>query len=190
MKELDLADIFGGESSKEIESPNRNVTFINSNNSATEEEKVINTPTKEESVNKKTKKQKVVSASKKEEKLPEEAIHETDIITVNGESRKIKPTRLGYFRNRTAAIYEALKKIPIHKFLAYEKGVFDEERDSDQILFDFLVAVFDDEDFVKKNYNNFTADDLEKILEIFGRINHIDKKEEEARKNMEAQVNR
>lgn len=103
---------------------------------------------------------------------------------------EIKATKLKYFRNRTASIYSALKLVPLNEFLAYDKGVFDSERDSDQILFDFLIAVFDDGKLVKTHYDNMTAEDIEKILEIFGRVNHINEKEEAARKNREAQATR
>ena len=109
-------------------------------------------------------------------------------VKIAGEPVEIKPTKLRYFRNKSASIYSILKVVPLNEFLAYEKGVFDKERDSDQILLDFLVAVFDDEKLVRDNYDNLTADDIEKILEIFGRVNHINEKEEAARKNRETQV--
>lgn len=109
-------------------------------------------------------------------------------VFVKGKWLEIKPTKLKYFRNRTASIYSVLKILPLNEFLAYEKGTFDENRDSDQILFDFLCAVFDDSSIVRNYYDEFTSDDIEKILSIFGRINHIDEKEEKARKNREAQM--
>ena len=116
--------------------------------------------------------------------------HEENCIQLGDRKVEIKPTKLKYFRNRTASIYSALKIVPLNEFLSYDKGVFDAERDSDQILFDFLIAVFDDSLLVKTHYDNMTAEDIEKILEIFGRINHINEKEEAARKNRETQVKR
>lgn len=116
--------------------------------------------------------------------------HEENCIQFGERKVEIKPTKLKYFRNRTASIYSALKIVPLNEFLAYDKGVFDKDRDSDQILFDFLIAVFDDGAFVKSHYDDMTTEDIEKILEIFGRINHIDEKEEAARKNRETQVKR
>lgn len=111
-------------------------------------------------------------------------------IKIDDKLVEIKPTKLKYFRNRTASIYSVLKIVPLSEFLAYAKGTFDKERDSDQILYDFLVAVFDDEEIVHSHYDDFTAEDIEKILGIFGRLNHISEKEEAARKNREAQVTR
>ena len=70
----------------------------------------------------------------------------------------------------------------------YEKGVLDEKRDADQLLYDFLVAVFDDPVIVRDNYNELDVDTLEKIIKIFGRLNHIDEKQEAIRKNKEAQA--
>ena len=111
-------------------------------------------------------------------------------LEVDGETVEIKPTKLKYFRNKTASSYNLLKAIPIDEFLTYDKGIIDPNRDADQILFDFLIAVFDDADFVKAHYDNMTAGDIEKVLAIFGRLNGIDEKQEKARKNREAQAKR
>lgn len=125
----------------------------------------------------------------KEEVPPVPSVEKPEnCVTIGDKQVEIKPTKLKYFRNRTASIYSILKMVPLGDFLAYQKGTFDDERDSDQILFDFLVAVFDDAQLVKFNYDNLTSEDIERILEIFGRINHIDEKEEKARKNREAQA--
>ena len=126
----------------------------------------------------KTKKPKEVPSIEKEE----------NCIMLGDRKVEIKATKLKYFRNRTASIYSAQKIVPLSEFLAYDKGVFDQERDSDQILFDFLVAVFDNSAQVRTYYDDMTSEDIEKILEIFGRVNHINEKEETARKNREAQA--
>ena len=131
--------------------------------------------------------QPVTEATKLKEELPP-AYKEENCIFIAGKPVEIKPTKLKYFRNKAASIYSVLKIVPLSEFLAYDKGIFDKERDSDQILLDFLVAVFDDEQLVRDNYNDMTAEDIEKVLEIFGRLNHINEKEEAARKNREAQA--
>lgn len=115
-------------------------------------------------------------------------LHEENCIEINGRLIEIKPTKLKYFRNRTVSIYGVLKQIPLGEFFAYPKGTFDKERDSDQILFDFLVAVFDDSEFVTENYDDFDIESFEKVLAIYDRLNHITEKEEAARKNREAQA--
>ena len=135
-----------------------------------------------------TKKKKPIPKPKTEVPPVPKSEHPENCIMFGGREVEIKPTKLKYFRNRTASIYAVLKLIPLGEFLAYQKGTFDEERDSDQILFDFLVAVFDDAQLVKTYYDDMSSDDIERILEIFGRINHIDEKEEKARKNKEAQM--
>ena len=124
-----------------------------------------------------------------DKEMPSE-VKEENCVVINGTKVEIKPTKLKYFRNKTASIYNVLKVVPLTEFLNYDKGVFDPVRDSDQILFDFLIAVFDDSLFVRDNYDNMTAGDVEKILKIFGRLNGIDEKEEAARKNREAQAKR
>lgn len=109
-------------------------------------------------------------------------------VIVMGQTIEIKPTKLKYFRNHTASFYSILKAIPLTEFLNFDKGVFDKDRDADQILFDFLIAVFDDAEFVKTNYDNMTVETVDSVVRIFGRINGIDEKEEQARKNREAQA--
>ena len=135
-------------------------------------------------------KKKAPPRPKKLEKPIPETVNTDNCITLGDTIIEIKPTKLKYFRNRTASIYSVLKAIPLGDFLAYKQGVFDEERDSDQILFDFLVAVFDDAKLVTQYYDEMTAEDIERVLNIFGRLNHIDEKEEKARKNREAQATR
>lgn len=108
-------------------------------------------------------------------------------VTIGGELIEIKPTKLKYFRNKMASAYSLLKTIPLNELLSYDSGVIDATKDADKILFDFLVAVFDDSSFVASHYDDMTADDVEQVFKIFGRLNHIDEKEEALRKNREAQ---
>lgn len=139
-------------------------------------------------VPKKTEATKKVPKSTKPSKEIPSVVNQENCIMLNGKQIEIKPTKLKYFRNRMASIYTILRLVPLTEFLAYEKGTFDEERNSDQMLLDFLVSVFDDEELVTENYNDMTSEDIEQILKIFGRINHIDEKEEASRKNREAQA--
>ena len=115
-------------------------------------------------------------------------VPEENCVVIGGNKIEIKPTKLKYFRNKAASAYGVIKAVPIHELLVYEKGVLDEKRDADQLLYDFLVAVFDDPVIVRDNYNEIDADTLEKIIKIFGRLNHIDEKQEALRKNKEAQA--
>lgn len=111
-----------------------------------------------------------------------------NVVTINNKMYEIKPTKVKYFRNKAVSGYGFIKAIPLHEFFVYEKGVLDKNRDPDQLLYDFLVAAFDDPPFVRDNYNDMTAADVEQVVRIFGRINYIDEKEEAARKNREAQA--
>ena len=117
-------------------------------------------------------------------------LNKENVIVIGGEPIEIKPTKLKYFRNKTTASYGYIKAIPLTEFLSYDKGVLDPDKDADQLLFDFLVAVFDSSEFVRDHYDEMSADDVEQAIKIFGRINHIDDKEEAARKNRQAQGNR
>ena len=116
--------------------------------------------------------------------------NENNCVIVDGQKIEIKPTKLKYFRNKGASGYGIIKAVPLHELLTYGKGVVDKERDADQLLYDFLVAAFDDSTFVRDHYDNMDAETVERVIRIFGRINYIDEKEEAARKNREAQVKR
>lgn len=117
-------------------------------------------------------------------------MNEENCVVIDGIKVEIKPTKFKYFRNKTASIYGVLKAMPIQEFFTIPAGKqgFDENRDADKILFDFLVGVFDNANFVAAHYDNMDAEVLDKILEIYGRINGIDKREDQARKNREAQA--
>lgn len=113
---------------------------------------------------------------------------EENCVMVGGKKIEIKPTKLKYFRNKAASAYGVIKAVPIHELLTYEAGILDAKRDADALLYDFLVAAFDDPVLVRDNYNEIDADTVEKVIKIFGRLNHIDEKQEALRKNKEAQA--
>lgn len=112
-------------------------------------------------------------------------VNPENVIVVGGKEIEIKPTKIKYQRNRTAAAYRILDMYPLPDVLAMDKGVIDPERDGDQIVFDFLCAVFDDSKLVARYYDSLSADDVDRLVKIFKRLNHIDEKEEAA-KNREA----
>ena len=126
-------------------------------------------------------------ASPEKQEKPSDFLEE-NCVMVGDKKIEIKPTKLKYFRNKAASAYGIIKAVPLHELLTYDKGVLDETRDADQLLYDFLVATFDDSAFVRDNYDDLDADTIDRIVKIFGRINHIDEKEEAARKNREAQA--
>lgn len=144
---------------------------------------------KEEIPEKTPEKETIPDPSPEKEEMPTD-LNMENVVVIGGKQIEIKPTKLKYFRNKTTASYAYLKAVPLTEFLSYDKGVFDKNKDADQLLYDFLVAAFDDATFVRDNYDEMTADDVEKVIQIFGRINHINEKEEAARKNREAQGNR
>jgi hypothetical protein len=151
------------------------------------ENKPENTPEKETIPNESTQKETIPDASPEKEEKPSDYIEE-NCVMVGDKKIEIKPTKLKYFRNKAASGYGIIKAVPLQELLTYGKGVLDEKRDADQLLYDFLVAAFDDSTFVRDNYDELDADTIDKIVKIFGRVNHIDEKEEQARKNKEAQA--
>jgi hypothetical protein len=128
----------------------------------------------------------VLSASAEKEEMPSDYIEE-NCVTIDGKKIEIKPTKVAYFRNKAASTYNLMKNIPLTELFGIKKGVLDENRDGDQIVYDFLVAALDDKEFVRDKYNDLNADQIERIVQIFGRLNHIEDKYENQRKNREAQ---
>ena len=128
-------------------------------------------------------KTKMVPEPSKPKELPPVGNPENTIV-VGGKLIEIKPTKLKYHRNRTAVFYRALELYPLPDILAMgldpKTGLsaFGDERDGDKALCDWLVAVFDDEDLVRENIDEFDSGMIYKILAIFRRVNKIDEMEE------------
>lgn len=120
--------------------------------------------------------------------LPEAGTAE-NCIRVAGTLIEIKPTKLRYQRNRTALFYKFLDIYPLVDILGMDTGAFGDDRDGDKALFDWLVAVTDDEELVKQHYDEFDSDMIEKLLLIFKRLNRIDEKEQK-QKNLEENLKR
>ena len=118
-------------------------------------------------------------------------INPENVIKLGDRIIEIKPTKLLYQRNRTAAAYRILEIYPLPDVLAMEKGVLDPERDGDAIVFDFLTAVFDNKpgkadptgtaEMLREYYDNLTSEDIDRAVKIFKRLNHIEDKEEAAK---------
>ncbi len=90
---------------------------------------------------------------------------------------QIKPTKLRYQRNRTAAFYKMLELYPLADILAMESGAFGDQRDGDKAVMDWLIAVTDDEQLITENYDAMDTGMIERLLAIFRRVNKIDEKE-------------
>lgn len=95
---------------------------------------------------------------------------------------EIKPTKLLYQRNRTATLYKLLDIYPLADVLAMEEGMFGDDRDGDKAVYDWLVAVTDDEDLIREHYDAMDTDTIERLLVIFKRVNRIDEKEARQKK--------
>lgn len=95
---------------------------------------------------------------------------------------ELKPTKIKYQRDRTAAFYRLLRQMPLIDILALQDGILDPERSSDKMLFDWLIAVTDDPKIVTANYDKLDSETIYKALEIFCRLNHIPEDEEKKHK--------
>ena len=90
---------------------------------------------------------------------------------------EIKPMKLKYQRNRTAAYYHVLELYPLTDILAMENP-FGDGRDGDKALCDWLVAVTDDEELIRENLDEIDTDTIYKMLAIWKRINKVAELEE------------
>ena len=117
-----------------------------------------------------------------EKKLPQVGSPENTVV-IGDKQIEIKPTKLKYQRNRTAAFYRVLEMYPLTDIQAMEAGSFGDERDGDKATMDWLIAATNDEQLILDNYDSMDTGTIEKILSIFKRVNKIDEKEEKL-KNM------
>ena len=105
-------------------------------------------------------------------------------VMIGGKLIEIKPMKLIYQRNRTAVFYHALELYPLPDILAMtvdpktRKSPFGDNRDGDKALMDWLVAVTDNEELIRENYDSIDSDTIYRMLAIFRRVNKIDELEE------------
>lgn len=116
--------------------------------------------------------------------LPDVGSPENTII-IGGKLIEIKPTKLKYQRNGTTVFYHALELYPLADIFAMDSRVFGAKRGGDKALIDWLVAVTDDEQLIRENYDDMDTDTIYRLLAIWKRVNKIDEKESKL-KNMQA----
>ena len=119
---------------------------------------------------------KIPSAETKKKPKPHVGNPENCVVIGKTEI-EIKPTKLKYQRNRTAALYRLLEMYPLTDILAMETGSFGDDRDGDKAVMDWLIAVTDNEELIVENYDEIDTGTVEKLLDIFKRLNKIEEKE-------------
>lgn len=63
-----------------------------------------------------------------------------------------------------------------------DEGMFGDDRDGDKAVYDWLVAVTDDEDLIRSTYDELDTDTIERLIAIFKRVNRVDEKEAHQKK--------
>jgi len=119
----------------------------------------------------------VPNAGMETKELPKVGNPENTVI-IGGKLIEIKPTKLKYQRNRTAVFYHILEMYPLSDILAMGPKSFGDGLDGDKKLYDWLVAVTDDEDLIREHYDDIDSDTIYRMLEIFRRVNKISELEE------------
>ena len=119
----------------------------------------------------------VPEENKMKEELPQVGVPENTVV-IGGKLIEIKPTKLKYQRNRTAVFYHILEMYPLSDILAMGPKSFGDGLDGDKKLYDWLVAVTDDEELIRENYDEIDSKVIYQLLEIFRRINKISEMEE------------
>ena len=117
--------------------------------------------------------------------LPEGGVKKKDLpqvgspentVMIGGKLIEIKPMKMKYVRNRTAAFRHILEVYPLSDILAME-NTFGDGRDGDKALFDWLVAVTDDEQLISENYDEMDTDTIYRMLSIHRRVDKVDELE-------------
>ena len=150
------------------------------------EQSVLETPSSEqehkELPDPKQNKKEIPSAEIEKKEQPKTG-HPENMVLFGNTPIEIFPTKLEYFRNKTANFYHVLQVYPIGELLNFtEKDLGG--RDGDKATFDWLIAITDNEELVKANYNLITQDTIDKLVEIFIRVNKIKEKEEKLKNLM------
>lgn len=122
----------------------------------------------------------------KEKALPAVGKAENTVV-IGGQMIEIKPTKLKYHRNNTAAFYKIVDMLPLPDIMMMDAKSFGDGRDGDKALMDWLIAATDNAELIHENYNEIDTETVEKILAIFKRVNKIDEKEEK-QKNAESRM--
>ena len=117
--------------------------------------------------------------------LPEGGVKKKDLpqvgspentVMIGGKLIEIKPMKMKYVRNRTAAFRHILEAYPLSDILAME-NTFGDGRDGDKALFDWLVAVTDNEQLISENYDEMDTDTIYRMLAIHRRVDKVDEME-------------
>ena len=120
-----------------------------------------------------------------EKSIPDAGIKQRDMpaigtpentVKIGDRLIEIKPMKLKYVRNRTAAFRHILELYPLSDILAME-NTFGDGRDGDKALYDWLVAVTDDEELIRENYDEIDTDIVYRLLAIHRRIDKVDEME-------------
>ena len=130
----------------------------------------------------KQKKKEIPSVEIEKKELPKTG-HPENMVLFGNTPIEIFPTKLEYFRNKTANFYHLLQLYPVGEVLDLTADQLG-DKDGDKATFDWLIAVTDNEELVKANYNLITQDTIDKMVDIFVRVNKIKEKEEKLKNLM------
>ena len=130
----------------------------------------------------KQKKKEIPSVEIEKKELPKTG-HPENMVLFGNTPIEIFPTKLEYFRNKTANFYHLLQLYPVGEVLDLTADQLG-DKDGDKATFDWLIAVTDNEELVKANYNLITQDTIDKLVDIFVRVNKIKEKEEKLKNLM------
>ena len=114
----------------------------------------------------------------KEKKESPKTGHQENMVSIGGVTIEIKPTKFIYERNRTATFYKILELYPVGEIFHMTPEQIGDGRDGDKAVFDWLIAVTDNEELIKQKYDEIDQTTVDKQVEIYKRVNRIQEKEE------------
>ncbi len=107
--------------------------------------------------------------------------NQENCITVGGRTIEIRPPLVRYFRSREFRVYNILETIPLTEVFALTEA--ENGLDGDKAVFTFVARLLNDEALAREIYDELSADQLLKMVQIFKRLSGISEIEEKNAKN-------
>ncbi|MDK2801727.1 MAG: hypothetical protein PWQ70_3346 [Clostridiales bacterium] len=100
-------------------------------------------------------------------------------VLINGKKREILGTKIKYLKNGYFNAYKIINDIGIVELFNYSDG--------EELIKNFLISVFDDENYVNSVFEDLDVETIENIIEVVKKVNKI-KEEDFLTKMMREEV--
>ena len=117
--------------------------------------------------------------------------HPENVVVIGTTPIEIKSCSVGYMRSGAAAFYHTLRYTPLPDILARDNFGLDADGkpiSGETLFMRWLVAVTNEPKVCEENFDNIDVETVERLLEVFDRVNKITEKEEARKKFEESQM--